>query len=67
MTRKYLVDLLSGGPDIIARIPTPLIHQGIHSGRVILSEDDPNFTFLILLGCDYTAILDTGDIDKDII
>lgn len=67
MPEKYLVDLLSAGPDVIARMPRPLIHQGLHSGRVILSEDDPNFTFLLLLGCDYTRILVDSDLDKPLI
>ena len=63
---RYLVDLLSAGPDIIAQIPPELIEDGIQTGRVILHGDDPRFTLCLLLGMRVAEILENTIIDKHI-
>ena len=69
---RYLVDLLSAGPDIIAQIPQELIDDGIQTGRVILHGDDPRFTLCLLLGMAIAEIVENKDylvakaIDNDI-
>jgi hypothetical protein len=35
---------------VIERLPREVIHQNIHTGRVILDESDPLVTKLMLLG-----------------
>lgn len=63
-SKRYLVDLLSGGPTIISQIPKNLLHLGQQSGRIILAEDDPNLTLLRLLGCECLLILTAQPVDK---
>lgn len=69
---RYLVDLLSAGPDVIDQIPQELIDDGIQTGRVILHGDDPRFTLCLLLGMaiaeivEMTDILVVNTIDNDI-
>lgn len=63
---RYLVDLLSAGPDIIAQIPPELLEDGIQTGRVILHHDDPRFTLCLLLGMRFAEILDNTMVDNDI-
>ena len=70
---RYLVDLLSAGPDVIAQIPQELIDDGIQTGRVILHGDDPRFTLCLLLGMAIAEIVENTDylvakaVDKPII
>jgi hypothetical protein len=59
---KYLVDFCDI-QDIskISQIPLPLIHLGIHSGKVILNGDDPQLTRLALMGFKVTPV---QEVDK---
>jgi hypothetical protein len=59
---KYLVDLCDI-QDIakISQIPKPLIHLGLHSGKVILDGDDPQLTRLALMGFKVTPV---QEVDK---
>jgi hypothetical protein len=61
---KYLVDFCDI-QDIskISQIPKPLIHLGLHSGKVILDEDDPQLSRLALMGFKVIR-LDEVNIDK---
>jgi hypothetical protein len=43
-----LCDIEDAG--VIDRLPREILHQNIHTGRVILDEDNPLVTKLMLLG-----------------
>lgn len=53
---RYLVDLLSRGPDVISRIDPELIRAGQQTGRVLLAPDDPRLGMLLLLGFEATRV-----------
>jgi hypothetical protein len=48
---KILFDLCDiEDADVIEHLPREILHQNIHTGRVILDENDPLVTKLLLLG-----------------
>jgi hypothetical protein len=48
---KILFDLCDiEDANVIEHLPREVIHQNIHTGRVILDESDPMVTKLMLLG-----------------
>ena len=48
---KILFDLCDiEDADVIDRLPREVLHQNIHTGRVILDESDPMVSKLLLLG-----------------